>query len=151
MELNLKRRSLDAEWSQFVSSQYENAAVSLRIKKTPTIQDRKVGVGVADDRSKPTHVADQKRDEEVSATHNGYGGNTLQEEIHDDSSSSDDDTVYEVRTYDTFVPNVVTPKCDDLYISTKTKVLFLNQEIDISRIFWGIPIIRILEAPNRRY
>ena len=33
------------------------------------------------------------------------------------------------------------PKCDDLYISTKTKVLFLNQEIDIHNIFWKIPII----------
>jgi len=33
------------------------------------------------------------------------------------------------------------PKCDDLYISTKTKVLFLNQEIDIHTIFWKIPII----------
>jgi hypothetical protein len=33
------------------------------------------------------------------------------------------------------------PKCHDLYISTKTKVLFLNQEINISDIFWKIPII----------
>jgi TATA-box binding protein (TBP) (component of TFIID and TFIIIB) len=33
------------------------------------------------------------------------------------------------------------PKCDDLYISTKTKVVFLNQEIDIHRVFWNIPII----------
>jgi len=33
------------------------------------------------------------------------------------------------------------PVCDDLYISTKTKVLFLNQEIDIDRIFWEIPIV----------
>ena len=33
------------------------------------------------------------------------------------------------------------PKCDELYISTKTKVLFLNQEIDINNIFWKIPII----------
>lgn len=32
-------------------------------------------------------------------------------------------------------------KCDDLYISTKTKVLFLNQEIDIQRIYWEIPVI----------
>ena len=28
----------------------------------------------------------------------------------------------------------------DLYISTKTKVLFLNQEIDIRNVFWKIPI-----------
>lgn len=33
------------------------------------------------------------------------------------------------------------PKCDDLYISTKTKVVFLNQEVDIHSIFWKIPII----------
>ena len=33
------------------------------------------------------------------------------------------------------------PICDDLYISTKTKVLYLNQEIDIHNIFWQIPII----------
>ena len=33
------------------------------------------------------------------------------------------------------------PICDDLYISTKTKVLYLNQEIDINNIFWKIPIL----------
>jgi len=32
------------------------------------------------------------------------------------------------------------PKCDELYISTKTKVLFLNQGIDIHSVFWNIPI-----------
>ena len=33
------------------------------------------------------------------------------------------------------------PRCEDLYISTKTKVLFLNTSIDINDIFWKIPII----------
>lgn len=33
------------------------------------------------------------------------------------------------------------PKCDDLYISTKTKVLFLDRAIDIFSIFWKIPIV----------
>ena len=32
------------------------------------------------------------------------------------------------------------PICEELYISTKTKVLYLNQSIDIHRIFWLIPI-----------
>jgi hypothetical protein len=32
------------------------------------------------------------------------------------------------------------PECEDLYISTTTKVLFLNQPIDIQTIFWKIPI-----------
>ena len=40
------------------------------------------------------------------------------------------------------------PECEELYISTKTKVLFLNQEIDISRIFWNLPIIDYGTASN---
>jgi len=35
---------------------------------------------------------------------------------------------------------LVPPVCEDLYISTQTKVLFLNQEIDTHHIFWQIPI-----------
>lgn len=40
------------------------------------------------------------------------------------------------------------PICEDLYISTKTKVLFLNQEIDIQNVFWKIPIIEYGKATN---
>ncbi len=35
---------------------------------------------------------------------------------------------------------IILPKCEELYISTTTKVLFLNQAIDINNIFWNIPI-----------
>ena len=35
----------------------------------------------------------------------------------------------------------IQPICEDLYISTKTKVLYLNHEMDIHRIFWLIPIV----------
>jgi len=37
---------------------------------------------------------------------------------------------------------LVLPKCDELYISTTTKVLFLNQVIDINNVFWNIPITK---------
>jgi hypothetical protein len=40
------------------------------------------------------------------------------------------------------------PKCEELYISTKTKVLFLNREIDIHNIFWEIPIIEYWRPEN---
>jgi len=36
--------------------------------------------------------------------------------------------------------DITAPECEDLYISTKTKVLYLNMHIDIQRIFWLIPI-----------
>jgi hypothetical protein len=42
---------------------------------------------------------------------------------------------------DNSVLNKDVPICEELYISTKTKVLFLNQEIDIQNIFWKIPIV----------
>tara|TARA_Y100000996_G_scaffold199185_1_gene156210 strand:+ start:3551 stop:4600 length:1050 start_codon:yes stop_codon:yes gene_type:complete len=32
------------------------------------------------------------------------------------------------------------PKCSDLYISTKTKISYLTQSIDINKVFWEIPI-----------
>ena len=54
--------------------------------------------------------------------------------LHDDF----DDHVDESMKKDT-VEDI--PKCDELYISTKTKVLFLNQEVDIKNVFWDIPII----------
>lgn len=40
------------------------------------------------------------------------------------------------------------PECENLYISTKTKVLFLNQPIDIYNIFWKIPIIEYSKPEN---
>lgn len=33
------------------------------------------------------------------------------------------------------------PKCSDIYISTKTKISFLNKNIDLNNDFWKIPII----------
>ena len=33
------------------------------------------------------------------------------------------------------------PKCSDIYISTKTKIAYLNSTIDLYKIFWDIPII----------
>ena len=40
------------------------------------------------------------------------------------------------------------PDYNELYISTKTKVLFLNQEIDIHNIFWKIPIVEYWNPNN---
>ena len=37
--------------------------------------------------------------------------------------------------------NIEAPECEDLYISTTTKVLYLNSAIDIYNIFWELPVI----------
>ena len=40
-----------------------------------------------------------------------------------------------------------TPKCSDIYISTKTKIAYLNQPIDL-KIFWKIPVISYSTPTN---
>ncbi len=54
----------------------------------------------------------------------------------------------------TIIPNIDNlsnapiPTCDELYISTKTKVLFFNQPIDIQKVFWELPIIKYSESKS---
>ena len=33
------------------------------------------------------------------------------------------------------------PKCSDIYISTKTKIAYLNTSINLRTIFWNIPVL----------
>lgn len=33
------------------------------------------------------------------------------------------------------------PKCSDIYISTKTKIAYINQSINLNSVFWKLPII----------
>lgn len=40
------------------------------------------------------------------------------------------------------------PKCSDIYISTKTKIAYLNQPIDINRVFWEIPVTEYYYPKN---
>jgi TATA-box binding protein (TBP) (component of TFIID and TFIIIB) len=41
----------------------------------------------------------------------------------------------------TEIVNSEMPKCGDIYISTKTKISYLNTEIPLAPVFWEIPII----------
>lgn len=37
--------------------------------------------------------------------------------------------------------NTIKPECSDIYISTKTKICYLNKPIDIFNVFWNIPML----------
>lgn len=65
------------------------------------------------------------------------------------SQSSGDTSQFTEKYEPTIIENDISedtsddniPECEELYISTTTKVLYLNQAIDIQGIFWKIPII----------
>lgn len=71
--------------------------------------------------------------------------------VDDEWNSFINNEDFDVPEYDTKIymnENIKTtgmdisrPVCEDLYISTTTKVLFLNKPIDISNIFWKLPVI----------
>jgi hypothetical protein len=54
-----------------------------------------------------------------------------------DSSNSDKIKVEETKT----------PKCSEIYISTKTKIAYLNTPIDLYGLFWKIPVLNY-ETPQ---
>jgi len=38
------------------------------------------------------------------------------------------------------------PKCSDIYISTKTKIAYLTNTIDLTNVFWQIPVLEYFQA-----
>jgi hypothetical protein len=64
----------------------------------------------------------------------------------DQPKEIENEDVFEQLTDDESIAEA--PVCEDLYISTKTKVLFLNQKIDIHTIFWNIPVIEYCTPSN---
>jgi hypothetical protein len=44
--------------------------------------------------------------------------------------------------------NSVAPKATNIYISTKTKIAYLNTTIDLKKIFWDVPVIPYFKPSN---
>jgi TATA-box binding protein (TBP) (component of TFIID and TFIIIB) len=44
--------------------------------------------------------------------------------------------------------DTVCPKASDIYISTKSKIAYLNKPIDLNTVFWKLPIIRYTTPKN---
>lgn len=62
------------------------------------------------------------------------------ESIHESNTSFDESTTF--TTDDRVDPNnEEIPKASEIYISTKSKIAYLNREIDLKEIFWNIPIV----------
>ena len=76
---------------------------------------------------------------------------------YDDDMSSDDENINEIikQTDEEFLSanlsadlNSDAPKSSNIYISTKTKIAYLNTPIDLKEVFWEIPIIPYAKPVN---
>jgi len=57
---------------------------------------------------------------------------------HENDNDNDNDNILASETL--LDGDIRKPKCSNIYISTKTKISYLNMPIDIKRVFWNIPI-----------
>jgi hypothetical protein len=77
---------------------------------------------------------------DINAEWENYNANN-----YDESASSNEEEI----TYNNdvisanldFEFNSDTPVCSDIYISTKTKIAYLNKIIDLQSIFWKVPVM----------
>ena len=63
-------------------------------------------------------------------------------------SFSTGNDIFNVKKTESITPLKQPPKCSDIYISTKTKIAYLNQEINLQETFWKLPIINYHEPVN---
>jgi len=62
-----------------------------------------------------------------------------------------DEIIYDENYISTNISNDLnneTPKASNIYISTKTKIAYLDSEIDLKKVFWDVPIIAYSTATN---
>ncbi len=84
----------------------------------------------------------------ISSTGNDYdedGSSDIDINEIDQFKENDEETVSADLSFDF---NAETPKSSNIYISTKTKIAYLNKPIDLKYVFWKIPIIPYANPRN---
>jgi TATA-box binding protein (TBP) (component of TFIID and TFIIIB) len=104
--------------------------ISVNAKKTQpnTTKKCKKNILLKNDDSS-NEESENESDIGLHSFHNGLGGIDCIDDIELDSEN-------------TLTPDMenIKPICTDIYISTKTKISYLNTPIDIKKVFWSIPI-----------
>jgi hypothetical protein len=86
-------------------------------------------------------------DDETSDIDSSYGYDASIAEESGSNSSSSSTTIKKniqknIKNEEKEEPdNSVAPTCGDIYISTKTKIAYLNKQVVLDEVFWNIPII----------
>ena len=122
--------NIDDEWSSFITS--HNDDLSENEEESDNEEDLS---NLSDNESKCDIIEDELEDRDVFGnTLNSFvpkTKNILSHKTHTNNNSS----------------NVTIPEPSDIYISTKSKIAYLTDPIDL-KIFWDIPVIPYATAKN---
>lgn len=139
-----------------------NEKISKKNSKTTTKQSKKgissrchLGGNSEDDEEDDNDDNDDNDDEDTRDVAQKYNKNQFKNmHSHKDDDDDDDNEDDELSLHNPVHPENMScqssppqsqeqqqqPKCSDIYISTKTKISYLNMPIDIKKVFWSIPI-----------
>jgi len=92
---------------------------------------------------KNNNIDDEWADFLTSTSHFNKDMKTITkfEEEEEEEQEQDEESLKSCLNTNTNAAAAKAPESNELYISTKSKIAFLNQELDLKKIFWGIPII----------
>ena len=71
---------------------------------------------------------------------------TIDDEWKNFLSPDYDEIVEELESIDETL--LEPPKATEIYISTKSKIAYLNQHIDLKDVFWKVPVIPYAQPSN---
>jgi len=135
--------TIDTEWQEFLKQQNELLdyfQTSLTITKPTLKKESKHPIQTveSDDDDSENENEDSDIDNEMSKTV------VKTDNIPPTSSSSSSSTIVK-----SVVNTIQRMECEELYISTQTKIFFLNKSnLDILNIFWNVKVIPYTERKN---
>jgi hypothetical protein len=122
-----------------------NSNVNNPRKKKITTADRDQGDGGDDDDNDDYDYSDSTRANEMKQQQEPRSSlvstNECANECTNECKSSDRSDGDRSDTFIAAPPVQQVPTCSPIYISTKTKISFLNTPIDIKNVFWHIPVM----------
>ena len=90
-----------------------------------------------------TNYYDNNSNSDIDDDEDDYTVNNLKHLCEENISAKLD---FEINSQT--VDNSYIPKCSNIYISTKTKIAYLNMPIDLNKIFWEINVLKYMEPKN---
>jgi len=124
--------ALDLEWQQFLTNSDSAAA------DTPSNAKAKANASAnANAKAKATSCKSwvvESRDLDDDDDDDALADDALA--VHDDSNNENPESDALTLTDET------RPKCTPIYVSTKTKISYLTEPIDIHAVFWNIPVLK---------
>jgi hypothetical protein len=76
-----------------------------------------------------------------------YNNNDIEYDVDSDDENISANFMDEINSFNAN-QECSSPKCSNIYISTKTKIAYLNNPINLTNVFWEIPVLKYMNPTD---